>query len=158
MFTQNWALSSPCYSSRSFTMFPLCQYSSSQSLYWATGYYRTTQPGHTHCRWRVIGPAGRALYVLCVCVCVSFCSEYLREKCSFLNYPLPQGRLRFWRSPISLFPSALLLLIFSSFKNLLSLFLFHAVSNDVFHPAVKHILQTCLKFPKVIPFPPTLTK
>lgn len=70
MFTQNWALSSSCYSSRSFIMFPLCQYSWSQSLYWATGYYRTTQPGHTHCRWRVIGPAGRARYVLCVCVCL----------------------------------------------------------------------------------------
>lgn len=33
-----------------------------------------------------------------------------------------------------------------------------AVSNNVFHPAVKQILQRCLKFPKDTPFPPTITK
>ena len=139
----------------SFIKLSLCQYASSQPLYWTVGHDMTTQPRHcAHCQWRLIGPAVRAFSLLSVCLILL---RILEGKCSYLNYPLPQGWLRFWRSAISLFlslcPSTFLLLNFfsSSLKILPSLFLSLAVSNSVFHPAVKQILQKCWKFHENIP-------
>lgn len=76
---------------------------------------------------------------VCVCPCVSFCSEYLREKCSCLNYPSPRGWLSFWR--LASFPSLSVGLPATCFPPSSSHVLVSdvAVSNKVFCPAAREI-------------------
>lgn len=107
------------------------------------------------CRWRLVGPAGRALCLLCARLIFA---PDTSGKCSYLNYPLPQGWLRFWRIAISLFPSlcpsASLLLRFFSPPSLLkkiSPFLFlSCCEQQCFPSSCQAFLQRCLKLHKNI--------
>lgn len=161
---QKKLLYSPFYNQCSFIMLSLCQYALCQPLHWAMCHVMTTQPRHcAHCRWQLIGPAGRALCLLCAGLILL---RILWGKVFISKLPIASGlteMLMLSHLPLSLSLSISLAITFTYFflsllSNSLSLFLSLAVSNNVFHPAVKLILQKCLKFNINIPVSRTKNK